>query len=105
MAKHHYTDAAFRIIIALTAIADEKQCALSQLVLSWCLRQTGITSPIIGPWSLEQLEDNLGALQVALSDEDRLRIDAIAPPGRASVSYYGYDGFAWTTFGPHPVRW
>lgn len=105
MTKHHYTDAAFRVITALTAIADEKHCALSQLSLAWCLRQPGIISPIIGPRSLDQLQDNLGALQVVLSDDDRSRIDAIAPPGRATVPYYGYDGFAWTTFGPHPARW
>ena len=51
------------------------------------------------------LEEALGALEVELTAEDGERLDAVAPPGRATVPYYGYDGLAWVTWGPHKFRW
>ena len=42
---------------------------ISQLALAWLLANPVVTSPIIGPRSLEQLEDNLGAVEVNLSQE------------------------------------
>lgn len=68
------------IIEALIPIAEEKNVSLSQLALAWLIRQPGVTSPIIGPRTMEQLQDNLGALNVELSSEDLTRIDAIVPP-------------------------
>jgi aryl-alcohol dehydrogenase-like predicted oxidoreductase len=41
----------------------------------------GVTSAIIGPRTRAQLEDNLAALEVSLSEEDCKRIDAITLPG------------------------
>jgi len=48
---------------------------------------------------MEQLEDNLGAVKVSLDENDNERLDAVAPPGRATVPYYEAD------FGPHRFRW
>ncbi len=48
---------------------------------------------------MEQLQDNLGATGVSLDDSDHERLDAVAPPGRATVPYYEAD------FGPHSFRW
>lgn len=95
----HFSDRAFEILDVVTSIAKEKQCSPSQLSLAWCANQPGITSPIIGPRTMEQLEDNLGALNVEITDEDRKRIDAVALPERATVPYYEAD------FGPHKFRW
>jgi aryl-alcohol dehydrogenase-like predicted oxidoreductase len=100
-----FTDAAFDVVEAVQALAAEKGCTAAQLALAWCLNQPGVTSPIIGPRTLEQLEDSLGALTVQMTDEDRKRLDTIAPPGDKTVPFYGYDGFAWTTWGPHQFRW
>ncbi|HEY4688689.1 MAG TPA: aldo/keto reductase [Anaerolineae bacterium] len=104
-ALNHFTDAAFDVLDAITQLSADKGCTPGQLALAWCAAQPGITSPIIGPRTLEQLEDNLGALNVQLSDADRERIDAAAPPGRVTVAYYGYDGLAWEPWGPHRYRW
>jgi aryl-alcohol dehydrogenase-like predicted oxidoreductase len=86
---------AFDVVEALDGLAHDKQVTLSQLALAWTLQQPGITSPIIGPRTLEQLEDNLKALDVKLDDEDRRRIDAISPPGGHTVSFYD------AAFGPN----
>jgi hypothetical protein len=40
-----------------------------------------VTSAIIGPRTMEQMTDTLGALEVALTDEVLDRIDKIVPPG------------------------
>ena len=51
--------------------------SISQIALAWLLSDPLITSPIIGPRSLEQLEDNLGAVDVSLdADEKKMLNDA-----------------------------
>lgn len=40
-----------------------------------------VTAPIIGPRTMERLEDNLHALDVRIPPEHLRRIDALAPPG------------------------
>ena len=98
-ADRHFTDRAFDVLELVETIAGEKSCTVSQFALAWCAQQPGITSPIIGPRTMEQLEDNLGSVDVKVTDEDRARIDALVPPGREIVPYYEAD------FGPHRYRW
>jgi aryl-alcohol dehydrogenase-like predicted oxidoreductase len=50
------------------------------LALSWNLSRPGVVSPIIGPKSVKQLEDNLAALGVTLPVETVERIDAVSEP-------------------------
>jgi aryl-alcohol dehydrogenase-like predicted oxidoreductase len=97
--KKHFSDATFDVIEFLDDMASAKGCTVSQLSLAWCVQQPGITSPIIGPRSLDQLADNLKALEVEITEEDRQKIDTVVPPGRAVVSYYEAD------FGPYKYRW
>ena len=96
--QRRMNDAIWDVIEPLESLAQEKGCTLSQLALAWCVQQPGVSSPIIGPRTMEQLEDNLGALTVTHTDEDRARIDAIIPPGRMVSPFYEAD------FGPHPYR-
>lgn len=49
--------------------------SISQVALAWQLSQEGITSPIIGPRSLEQLEDNLGAVGLRLDGPAMQQLD------------------------------
>ena len=94
-----FSDAAFNVLDVVLAIAAEKGCTPSQFSLAWCAQQPGITSPIVGVRTMEQLEDNLGAIDVQVTDEDRERIDEVAPPGGVITLYYRAD------FGPHQFRW
>ena len=94
-----FSDAAFNVLDVVLAIAAEKGCTPSQLSLAWCAEQPGITSPIVGVRTMEQMEDNLGAIDVEVTDEDRERIDEVAPPGGVITRYYRAD------FGPHLFRW
>jgi aryl-alcohol dehydrogenase-like predicted oxidoreductase len=92
-------DSIFDVIEQLQPIAAAKGCTLAQLALAWCAQQPGVTSAIIGPRTMEQLEDNLGAVGVILTDEERAQIDAIAPPGRMVAPFYE------ANFGPSQHRW
>ncbi|MYB75856.1 MAG: aldo/keto reductase [Chloroflexi bacterium] len=64
----------------LEALAAGKNITLSQLALAWLLAQPGITAPIIGPRTLQQLQDNLGALEVTLTAGELAAVDDIVPP-------------------------
>jgi aryl-alcohol dehydrogenase-like predicted oxidoreductase len=97
--RNYFTDEVFTVVETLEELAAGKGCTASQLALAWCMGQPGVTSPIIGPRTREQNEDNLGALEVKVTAEDRKRLDEVALPGRALVPYYEAD------FGPHGYRW
>ena len=96
--RSRLTEGVYDVIEGLEPIAADKGCTLSQLSLAWCEQQPGITSPIIGPRTLEQLEDNLGAGEVVITEEDRERIDAVIAPGSTVTPYYEAD---WR---PHDYR-
>ncbi len=70
----------YALLDVLTEMAEQKGCSMSQLALAWTMTQPGITSVILGPRTQEQLEDNLGALEAAITAEDMARIDAVSPP-------------------------
>lgn len=91
-------EAVFDVVDGLKPLAQAKNCTLSQLSLAWCAAQPGVTSPIIGPRTMEQLEDNLGALSVTLNAEDMAAIDQLVPPGRMVSPFYEAD------FGPSQYR-
>ncbi|MXX24319.1 MAG: aldo/keto reductase [Caldilineaceae bacterium SB0668_bin_21] len=93
-----YTQGVFDVTEGLMPLAEAKNCTLSQLALAWCAGQPGVTSPIIGPRTMDQLEDNLGALHVDVTAEDRQRIDELVPPGRMVSPFYEAD------FGPNQHR-
>jgi aryl-alcohol dehydrogenase-like predicted oxidoreductase len=80
------TDRAFNLLYLLEGMSAEKGCTISQLALAWTMRQPGITSVIMGPRTPGQLEDNLGALDVIVTDEDCARIEEIARPRGALVN-------------------
>ena len=67
---------------ALFTLAEEAGMSLIHLALAFVIRHPAVTSAIIGPRTLEQLEAQLGAADVVLDAAVLDRIDAIVPPGR-----------------------
>jgi aryl-alcohol dehydrogenase-like predicted oxidoreductase len=92
------TERVYDVVEALQPLAAEKGCTLSQLALAWVMAQPGVTSAIIGPRTMEQLDDNLGAVNVELTEDDRKRIDRITRRGENVAPFYEAD------FGPHQYR-
>lgn len=87
--EEHYQTAVFDVVELVEEVAQRHEVSMAQIGLAWQLARPGITSPIIGPRTLAQLEDNLGALYVKLQEDELARLDAIVPSGRFVVSYYG----------------
>jgi aryl-alcohol dehydrogenase-like predicted oxidoreductase len=56
-------------------VATELGKTPAQVAIAWTLLHPAVTSPIVGARTAAQLEDNLGALQVVFSDEQRRRLD------------------------------
>jgi aryl-alcohol dehydrogenase-like predicted oxidoreductase len=69
-------------------IAAEKGCTPGQLALAWLLRQGEDVVPIPGTKRVNYLEENLGAANVTLTDDDLRRIDEAAPKGATSGDRY-----------------
>jgi aryl-alcohol dehydrogenase-like predicted oxidoreductase len=72
------TNENFIIIDTLRAVADELGASPSQVSLAWLRARSPDLIPIIGARTAEQLADNLGCLTVALSDDQRSRLDAVS---------------------------
>jgi len=87
------------VIEGVRMLAEGLGCTMSQFALRWCLQTPGITSVIIGPRTMEQLEDNLKAVEIDLGPEDLEQIDQLVPPGRMISPFYEAD------FGPAKFRW
>ncbi len=66
---------------ALAGLADEAGMPLVHLALAFVLQHPAVTSPIIGPRTMEHLESQLGAVDVRLTADVLDRIDEIVPPG------------------------
>jgi len=65
----------------LAQLADEAGLTLIQLAIGFVLNHPAITSPLVGPRTMEQLETQLAGADVVLDEEILDRIDAINPPG------------------------
>jgi aryl-alcohol dehydrogenase-like predicted oxidoreductase len=66
---------------ALAELADEAGLSLIHLALAFVLQHPAVTAPIIGPRTLEHLQSQIGATEVALSVDVLDKIDKIVPPG------------------------
>lgn len=73
---------------SLTAIAARKRCSVSQLALAWLLAQGDDVFAIPGTTRVENLVENLGALNVHLTAQEIAEIDAAIPPGAAAGLRY-----------------
>lgn len=71
----------FDAIERLTAIADEVGRSLTHVSLAWATEHPAVTSVLLGPRTLDQLTELLGAADVRLDPEVLDAIDAVVPPG------------------------
>ena len=69
-------------------LARQKGCTASQLALAWLLARGPDVIPIPGTKRVKYLEENVGALNVKLSDAELQEIEAIFPAGAASGARY-----------------
>jgi aryl-alcohol dehydrogenase-like predicted oxidoreductase len=83
-----WTEASLEQINQLRPLAEHKGVPLAHFALAWVVQQPGVCSALIGPRTLEQLEDNLKALAVRFATEELQAINDIVPPGSYTSPYY-----------------
>jgi aryl-alcohol dehydrogenase-like predicted oxidoreductase len=88
---HHFGDErTLDGVEQLVPLAEEAGLPITHLALAFAIAHPAVTSAILGPRTMEQLDDLLAGADVTLNDDDLLdRIDEIAPPGPT----------------PDPTRW
>lgn len=70
-----------RVVRVLREIAGRHNVSAARVALSWVLGRPAISSVIIAARKIEQLEDNIAAVDLQLSDEDVRLLDAASDPG------------------------
>jgi aryl-alcohol dehydrogenase-like predicted oxidoreductase len=73
--KRQGTERNWRVLDAVGQIAEQRGKSYPQVALAWLKAQPGVTSPILGARTIEQLEDNLGCLGWELTSEESSLLD------------------------------
>lgn len=82
------------LVREVEALAKAKGVTTAQLALAWVLAQGDDIVPIPGTKRIRYLDENIGALDIRLSEDERQRLDAILPPGAAAGDRYHAQGMA-----------
>lgn len=98
-----FTEANFAVVDVLRAVAAELGRPMAQVALAWVARRPGVSSVLVGASRPEQLDQNIAALDVALSPEQQGRLDAAGKPPSLNP-YFIFDLPTPTIFGGQDVR-
>jgi aryl-alcohol dehydrogenase-like predicted oxidoreductase len=71
----------YRVVDLLKQVADQHGVSPARVALSWVLGRPAVSSVIVAARKIEQLEDNIGAVDLRLSDDEVRRLDAASDPG------------------------
>jgi len=85
-----------RIGARLAELAPKYGLSAAQLALLWVKDQPGVTSPIVGPRTPEQLQEMLKVVEQRADDELRAACDALNPPGTAVANFHNTSGWLMT---------
>ncbi len=72
----------------VSQMAEERGLTTAQLSLLWVKDQPGVTAPIVGPRTMQHLEDFIPVLEMSLKDADRPLFDALVHPGNAVADFH-----------------
>jgi aryl-alcohol dehydrogenase-like predicted oxidoreductase len=73
-----FTERNFDIVDTVREVAAELDVPMVQVALAWVLGRQGVTSLLLGASRPQQLESNLAALSLELTDDQRTRLDAVS---------------------------
>ncbi len=79
--QHFGDDRKLDVVEQLIPLAEKAGLPMTHLAMAFAIAHPGVTSAILGPRTMEQLDDLLAGADVILDDEVLDRIDEIAPPG------------------------
>ena len=94
-----FTEQAFKVLDVLTTVAADAGTTVARAALAWVVERPAIASTIIGARTMEQLEDNLGALEVKLTADQIQALNEVSKPKLGfpndfleGVKAFGYNG-------------
>jgi aryl-alcohol dehydrogenase (NADP+) len=79
---YYFQETDFEILDRVLAVAGKKGANPAQIALAWLLHQPGVTAPVIGASSTDQLEQAVKALEVDLSSAERAHLEELYVPRR-----------------------
>jgi aryl-alcohol dehydrogenase-like predicted oxidoreductase len=82
------TEKGIAVGIRFVELAKARGLSPAQLSILWVKDQDGITAPLIGPRTVEQLEELLLVAEMDLDDETREACDGLVPPGSAVANFF-----------------
>ncbi len=82
-ARRYFTERNWSLLDEMDKMAKEKNADVAQIALAWLLADPLVASPIIGANSLEQLKDNLGAVEIRLTAADKDLLDGLTARGNS----------------------
>ncbi len=78
--KQRFTDENWAVLDVVEELAEAKEASPAQVSLAWLLHKDVVDAPIIGPRSIEHLEENVAAIGVELSPDELERIEEPIDP-------------------------
>ena len=91
--RHRVTPRGVEIGRQFSRIAKDLELSAAQLALLWAKDQPGVTAPLMGPRTIDHLEDLLPVAGMTLDDETRKACDALVPPGSAAADFHNTSGW------------
>jgi aryl-alcohol dehydrogenase-like predicted oxidoreductase len=79
--KHLSDERRLDAVEQLIPLAEKAEMSLTHLAMAFAIAHPGVTSAIIGPRTMDHLDDLLAGAETTLTDEILDQIDAIVPPG------------------------
>ena len=79
--KHLQDERRLDVVEQLIPVAEEAGMPLNHLAMAFAIAHPGVTSALLGPRTMDHLDDLLAGLDVTLTDDILDRIDEIVPPG------------------------
>lgn len=84
MLQAEWREASLEVAAEIKTHCEKKGVAMTQFALAWCMANPILTSAIIGPRTMAQFDDNIGCLEVNITDEDEAFINSLVPVGEHS---------------------
>lgn len=78
--QKRFTEENWEVLDIVRDLAEEKDTTAAQVSLAWLLHKEVVGAPIVGPRTLDHLEDTVGALDVKLTDDEIERLEAPITP-------------------------
>jgi aryl-alcohol dehydrogenase (NADP+) len=81
------SDRTWQVIDAVQKIAEQREVSTAEVALAWVTARPAVTSTILGARTMEQLESNLRAAGLRLTEAETAMLDAVSDPHAVDYPY------------------